>query len=72
MKLWRDSEEFPNDEALAGFDRDDRKFVAAARASIRDPAILNATDSDWGQFEQLFAQHGVVIEQLCPCEVKDG
>lgn len=65
----RSFEEFPNDEALAGFDPNDRKFVAAARASVRDPVILNATDSDWGQFERPLAQHGVVVEQLCPCEV---
>jgi hypothetical protein len=65
----RSFEEFPHDEAFAGFDPDDRKFVAAARASVRDPVILNATDSDWDQFEHALARHGVVVLQLCPGEV---
>jgi hypothetical protein len=65
----RSFEEFPNDAALAGFDPDDRKFVAAARASMRDPVILNATASDWGRFEQPLARHGVVVHQLCPREI---
>jgi hypothetical protein len=68
----RSFEEFPDDQALAGFDPDDRKFVAAACASRRDPVILNATDSDWGQFEEILAQHDVVIDQLCPCEVANA
>jgi hypothetical protein len=68
----RGFEEFPDDEALAGFDASDRKFVAAARASGRNPVILNATDSDWIEFEPSLSRHGVVVEQLCPCEVAKG
>lgn len=65
----RGFEEFPNDRALDGFDPSDRKFVAAARASARSPAILNAVDGDWAQFEEALARHAVVVRQLCPCEL---
>jgi hypothetical protein len=65
----RSFDEFPNDEALAKFDPDDRKFVATARASVRDAVILNATDSDWSNFEEPLARHGVVVHQLCPGEI---
>jgi hypothetical protein len=60
--------EFPADPALAGFDRDDRKFVAVALAASprRPPPILNATDSDWKTFEAELAMHHVRIEFLCP------
>lgn len=60
--------EFPADPALAGFDRDDRKFVAVALSASRrhPPSILNATDSDWKTFEAELAIHHVRIEFLCP------
>jgi len=41
-----DFAEFPEDPALAAFDRSDRKFVATALASLKEPVILNAVDSD--------------------------
>ena len=41
-----DFHEFPDDHALANFDRSDRKFVAVSLASHHRPVILNATDSD--------------------------
>jgi hypothetical protein len=65
----RGFEEFPDDQALLGFDADDHKFVAAARASSHDPLIINATDSDWVAFEAALARHGIRVEQLCPCEL---
>jgi len=37
-----DYAEFPDNPDLDGFDRSDRKFVAAALASRLDPEILNA------------------------------
>jgi hypothetical protein len=58
--------EFPNDTTLENFDKSDRKYIAVARASAFSPAIVNATDSDWYHFEAVFAQHGIVIRQLCP------
>ncbi len=68
----RGFEEFPEDQALDSFDPNDRKFVAAARASRRDPVIINATDSDWAAFEAALARHGVQVQQLCPCELARG
>ncbi len=60
-----DFEEFPNDSALAGFDRSDRKFVAVARVCQCDPVILNATDSDWWIFREQLENHGLRIDFLC-------
>ena len=61
-----DFEEFPNDPALEGFDRSDRKFVAVAKASQRQSKIMNATDSDWWIFRKQLANHGITIKFLCP------
>jgi hypothetical protein len=57
---------FPDDPALAGFDRSDRKFVAVALASGSDPEILNATDSDWWHYRVVLEGHGVKVTFLCP------
>lgn len=59
--------EFPDDPALAAFDRNDRKFVAVAIAASkrRRPPILNATDSDYAAFRQALARHQVDVEELC-------
>jgi hypothetical protein len=59
-------EEFPNDTRLADFDRSDRKFVAVALASNKCPAILNATDSDWWNFQAPLQENGLEIKFLCP------
>jgi hypothetical protein len=57
--------EFPDDPALARFDRSDRKFAAVARASQYNPAVLNATDSHWWIHRDALGRHGIVIEFLC-------
>lgn len=62
----RGFEEFPDDPALASFDRDDRKFVAVARASGASPNIVNATDTDWWEYRAVLEEHGVAIHFLCP------
>jgi hypothetical protein len=66
----RDYAEFPDDPALAAFDRSDRKFVAVALGAPgrrnRRPPILNATDSDWGNFAAELTAHGIVVQELCP------
>jgi hypothetical protein len=59
-------EQFPDDQALEGFDRDDRKFVAVALSSEETPTILNATDSDWWEFRAPLEAHGIRIEFMCP------
>jgi hypothetical protein len=58
--------EFPDDPALAGFDRADRKFVATALASGEGPPILNASDTDWWKFRAALKGHGVKVHFLCP------
>lgn len=57
--------EFPADADLAGFDRDDRKFVAVALASGEQPWILNGSDSDWWHFREPLERNGVRISFLC-------
>ena len=63
--------EFPNDMSLEGFDRSDRKFVAVALASRNQPEILNAVDSDWWNYRQQLAAHGVRIRFLCQNQFAD-
>jgi hypothetical protein len=65
-----DFEEFPDDPGLAAFDRSDRKFVAAARASVKDPIILNAVDSDWAESHAALERSGLTVRFLCPQHVR--
>ena len=58
--------QFPKDEALAAFDRDDRKFVAVALASGKSPPILNASDTGWRDHQEVLAEHDVRVEFICP------
>lgn len=58
--------EFPDDDDLAGFDPDDRKFVAVAVASGESPRILNASDTDWRDHRHALSRHGVIVEFVCP------
>jgi len=62
--------EFPDDPALADFDRSDRKFVAVALTSLRVPAVLNALDSDWAKSYDALARNGLTIRFLCPQHVR--
>ena len=62
----REFTEFPDDPALASFDRSDRKFVAVALASESAPEILNATDTDWWYDLEALQRHGVNVTFLCP------
>ena len=45
-------------------DRDDRKFLAVAKAG--NGRIVNATDSDWSQEARFVASIGVRVCELCP------
>jgi hypothetical protein len=63
-----DFQEFPSDDALAGFDRSDRKFAAVAAASVNDPIILNAVDSDWWIYSVPLARNGLNVTFLCPSQ----
>ena len=64
-----DFEEFPADNALVGFDTDDRKFIAVALAHKRDteqtPTILLAIDRGWLQFMDALENHGVSVDLIC-------
>ena len=44
--------------------RDDRKFLAVAKAG--NGRIVNATDSDWSQQAEFVASNGVRVFELCP------
>jgi hypothetical protein len=60
-----DFAEFPRSQSLAGFDPSDRKFVAVALTHPQRPAIANAVDSDWRNYEHALAEHGIKIDFLC-------
>ncbi len=66
----RDFAEFPDDPALAQFDRSDRKFVAVARAHPAHPSIFNAVDTDWLNYQEALATHGVRVEHVCLNELQ--
>ncbi len=58
-------EEFPDDPALAGFDWDDRVYVAVVKASEEEAAIVNATDTDYRAHESQLRQNGVFVVEPC-------
>ena len=58
--------EFPVDDALAGFDRSDRKFAAVALASGVSPPVWNASDTDWWQHRDALEKHGIAVRFICP------
>ena len=61
-----DFAEFPRSPALAKFDPSDRKFVAVALTHHAKPAISNAVDSDWRNYELALKEHGIELDFLCP------
>ena len=61
-----DFAEFPRSPNLEKFDPSDRKFVAVALTHPAKPAIANAVDSDWRNYEIALANHGVNLNFLCP------
>ncbi len=63
-------EEFPNDPALDGFDPADRKFIAVACAHLESPPILQAVDSKWLNFRDVFRQNGVTVEFICEDDIQ--
>ena len=58
--------DFPDDPELLGFHLDDHVYVAVARSSVAEPSVLNAVDSDWRDFAEPLARHGVRVDCLCP------
>ena len=70
VTITRDKEkgfvEFPDHPDLTSFDPSDRKFVAVAMASGLNPAICNATDSDWEEYKAALTDVRIKVVQLCP------
>ena len=62
----RSFEELPENS----FDVADRKFLAVAVVSRA--TVLNATDSDWSEQEELMDRLGVRVTQLCPQHATRG
>ncbi|MCY2994956.1 MAG: hypothetical protein NTY19_44910 [Planctomycetota bacterium] len=65
-----DYEEFPRDERLQRFERADRKFVAVALAHPQRPAIQEASDTDFYEFREVLAEHGVRVDFLCESDLR--
>jgi hypothetical protein len=61
-----DFAEFPRSQSLEKFDPSDRKFVAVALTHHAKPAITNAVDSDWRNYEKALAKYGIKVNFLCP------
>lgn len=76
----RSFEDFPDDDRLAGFDPEDRKWVALSRASASRSSehtpIVQATDMKWRNFELTLREYEVSIDFICdvvpPIERKRG
>lgn len=62
--------EFPSDPDLTVFHPDDRKYIAVALKSCRNPLVLNAVDSDWWQHRDALSKNGVKLKFLCPQHMK--
>ena len=62
--------EFPKDEGLKALDPSDHKFIAVACAHSAKPYIMQATDSKWWGFRDVFKRLGICICFLCEDYVK--
>ncbi|MFZ4828180.1 MAG: hypothetical protein ACOYLB_12580 [Phototrophicaceae bacterium] len=73
VKLTQDADgrylTFPDDPRLARFDPSDKKWVALAIGYHHEMGesapIVNASDSDWLEYNSLLREHGIIIEFLC-------
>lgn len=65
----RGFEEFPDDPVLRNFDPDDRKFIAVAvvyeNIHQQKALLLQALDSQWYGFREVFIRSGLEIEFIC-------
>lgn len=61
---------FPADPSLAGFDFDDRLWVAGVIAHPEPAYIVNCVDSDYAHHKQELEAHGVTVLELCPQHLK--
>ena len=58
--------EFPADQRLTTFHRDDRKFVAVTAGCNPPAEVLNATDTDWWHHREALEDIGIRVRFLCP------
>jgi hypothetical protein len=58
-------DEFPGDSDLAGFHRNDRKFVAVSLAIADPPPVVVAIDDGWWEHREALNRHGVRVEFIC-------
>jgi hypothetical protein len=58
-----DFAEFPKSPFLEKFDLSDRKFVAVALTHHAKPAIANAVDSDWRNYERVRPQSNTIKKE---------
>ena len=69
-----DFEEFPTDDALSGFDPDDRKFIAVAVAYEKihqqKAVLLQAVDSQWYGLREALVKNGLEIEFICEAYIR--
>lgn len=49
---------------INNFDPSDRKFLATA--VVAGAQVVNATDSDWAEQQELVNQLNITVQQLCP------
>ena len=66
---WRRYREFPQDDALASFDKADQKFVAVSQSHPAKPQIIQARDHKWLGWERDLAVHGTSVLFLCKSEL---
>lgn len=68
--------DWPQDKKLADFDRNDRKWVALARAFTREEdrsaPIAYAIERDWDKHRNTLTSHGVELEPLCATDHHAG
>lgn len=65
-------EEIPPDSDFLTFDRSDRKFLAVANASKKNPEIINAVDTDWAEHYEALIRNAIRVKFLCPQHVSGG
>lgn len=59
-------QDFPRDPSLRTFDRDDRIYVALAKASTSEALIVNSVDSDYRNHAVALKRNKINVEELCP------
>lgn len=62
--------EFPDNQALRGFDPSDKKFVAVASTHPDKPPIKVALDRGWVRHREALAKEDIEIDFLCPLDIK--